>query len=69
MLNHKVLELTESFFDYRQLWTPNPKQRMARIAEIDPRMCELLVDFYADGRTFAQQLALAERMLPVVYDR
>jgi hypothetical protein len=26
------------------------------------------VAFYADGRTFAQQLDLAERMVPLVYD-
>ncbi len=68
VLHHKVLELTASLFDYRRLWTPLPKQRMARIAEVEPRMHALLVDFYADGGTFAEQLALAERMLPLVYD-
>jgi predicted nucleotidyltransferase len=68
VLQNKVLELTASFFDYRRLWTPSPKVRLARIAELEPRMHALLVDFYAEGRTFAEQLDLAERMLPLVYD-
>jgi hypothetical protein len=41
---------------------------MSRIPGIDPRMHELLVAFYADWRTFDEQLDLAERMLPLVYD-
>ena len=67
LLHHKVLELTASFFDVRQRWTPTAKRRLTEIAEVDADLHGLLVHFYGDGVTFPEQLGLARQMLPLVY--
>lgn len=67
VLHHKVLELTASFFDIRRSWTPTAKLRLAEIAKVDGDVHGLLVEFYGADATFGEQLALARRMLPLVY--
>jgi hypothetical protein len=68
VLHERVIELTATFFDLRQQWTPPTKRRAARIAELDPGLHGLLTAIYADGASFTDQLALARRMLPLIYD-
>ena len=46
LLSAKMLQLTELYFDIRQLWTPPPKQRLAVIKEIDSRLYDLIVKYY-----------------------
>ncbi len=66
VLHNKVLELTGSYFDVRQRWTPSLKRRVAEIANTDPELHALLTAFYAVR--FAEQLELARKMVPLVYE-
>jgi predicted nucleotidyltransferase len=68
LLQERVTELTATFFDVRSEWTPPTKRRPARIADLDPVLHGVLTAFYADGASFTEQLALARRMLPLIYD-
>src|SRR5947209_8900042 len=68
VLHERVIDLTATFFDLRGQWTPPTKHRAARIAEIDPRLHDLLTAIYANGASFQDQLALARRMVPLIYD-
>jgi hypothetical protein len=68
VLHERVIELTATFFDVRGQWTPPTKRRPERIADLDPGLHGLLTAIYADGASFMDQLALARRMLPLVYD-
>lgn len=66
LLHNKVVELTGSYFDVRQRWTPSVKRRISVIAETDPELHARLTAFYAAD--FDEQLALAREMVPLVYD-
>jgi hypothetical protein len=68
VLHERVIDLTATFFDVRGQWTPPTKRRPARIAELDPVLHGVLTAFYADGASFQEQLALARRMLPLIFD-
>ncbi len=68
VLHERVIDLTATFFDVRGEWTPPTKRRTGRIADLDPALHGLLTAFYADGTSFTDQLALARRMLPFIYD-
>jgi predicted nucleotidyltransferase len=68
VLHERVIDLTATFFDLRGQWTPPTKRRPARIADLDPGLHGLLTAIYADGASFKDQLALARRMLPLIYD-
>ena len=68
VLHERVLDLTATFFDVRGEWTPPTKRRTGRIADLDPDLHGLLTAFYADGASFTDQLALARRMVPLIYD-
>jgi hypothetical protein len=68
VLHERVIELTATFFDVRGKWTPTTKRRPAQIADLDPGLHTLLTGFYADGASFKDQLELARRMLPLIYD-
>ena len=48
-------------------WTPPTKRRTGRIADLDPSLHGLLTAFYTDGTSFADELALARQMLPLIY--
>jgi predicted nucleotidyltransferase len=67
LLQHKVLELTASFFDVRRLWTPTVKRRLPAILAVDPGLYELLRSYSTDALGFSARLTLARRMLPLVY--
>src|SRR5438309_2075499 len=68
VLHERVIDLTATFFDLREQWTPPTKRRPARIADLDPALHGLLTAIYADGASFSDQLALARQMLPLSYD-
>ena len=68
VLQERVIELTATLFDVRGEWTPPTKRRAGRIADLDPDLHGVLTAFYADGASFTEQLALARRMLPFIYD-
>jgi hypothetical protein len=68
VLHERVIDLTATFFDLRGQWTPPTKRRPAQIADLDPALHGLLTAIYADGASFNDQLALARRMLPLIYD-
>jgi predicted nucleotidyltransferase len=67
VLHERVIDLTATFFDVRGEWTPPTKRRAGRIADLDPGLHGLLTAFYTDGTSFAEQLALARQMLPLIY--
>jgi predicted nucleotidyltransferase len=66
VLHERVIDLTATFFDVRGEWTPPTKRRTGRIADLDPGLHGLLTAFYTDGTSFAEQLALARQMLPLI---
>lgn len=55
-----------SYFNVRQRWTPSVKRRISVIAETDPELHARLTAFYAAD--FDEQLALARKMVLLVYD-
>jgi predicted nucleotidyltransferase len=67
VMHERVIDLTATFFDVRGEWTPPTKRRSGRIADLDPGLHGLLTAFYTDGTSFAEQLALARQMLPLIY--
>jgi predicted nucleotidyltransferase len=67
VLHERVIDLTATFFDVRGEWTPPTKRRTGRIADLDPGLHGLLTAFYTDGTSFAEQLALARQMVPLIY--
>ena len=67
VLHERLIDLTATFFDVRGEWTPPTKRRTGRIADLDPGLHGLLTAFYTDGTSFAEQLALARQMLPLIY--
>jgi hypothetical protein len=68
VLHERVIDLTATFFDVREQWTPPMKRRPAQIADLHPGLHRLLTAIYADGVSLTDQVALARRMLPLIYD-
>jgi len=66
LLNNKASTLTELFFDIRQLWTPAPKQRLAKIKELSPELYSLLEEFY-DENVFREKLQTAKQIVPIIF--
>lgn len=69
ILNNKVFSLTELFFDIRQEWTPAPKQRLAKIKEINPEYHSLLEQFYAGNLELEQKIEVAKKMVPIIFSK
>jgi predicted nucleotidyltransferase len=69
ILTLKVHALTELFFDIRQMWIPAPKQRLAKIREIDPDFYAALLQFYLEHIAFKEKLAIAKRIVSLVLKR
>lgn len=68
ILTNKVFSLTELFFDLRQMWTPAPKQRMAKIKEAKPELYSELEKFYRDGALMPERLEIAEKIVELVFE-
>lgn len=69
ILTNKIFTLTELFFDIRQMWTPAPKQRFAKIKEISQEFYSLLEQFYQAQITLNSKLELAKQIIPVVFQK
>jgi predicted nucleotidyltransferase len=68
VLTNKVFNLTQLFFDIRQLWTPAPKQRLTKIEEISPHIYSLLQQFYQEPITIEVKLDIAKKMIPLIFE-
>jgi len=69
ILTNKVFTLTELFFDIRQAWIPAPKQRIAKIKEISPKLYSLLEQFYQSQIPLEEKLQIAKRMTPIIFEK
>ena len=69
ILTNKIFALTELFFDIRQMWTPAPKQRLAKIKEISPEFHSLLQEFYQEQVSIKEKLEVARKIVSVVFKK
>jgi predicted nucleotidyltransferase len=67
VLSKTTLSLTEHFFDLRQLWTPAPKQRLAKIKEVNPELGELFNEFYDQDVPLINRIEIAKKIIPIVF--
>ncbi len=67
VLHNAVSELTKVFFDLQQMWAPAPKQRLAKIKELNPIFYELLVTFYDTNTNIQIKLGVAQKMVQEVF--
>lgn len=68
LLSMKVHQLTELFFDTRQLWTPPPKQRLAIIKNINRNLYDSIAGYY-DENLLLEQINTVNSIVPIVFDR
>lgn len=64
LLALKVLQLSERFFDVRQLWTPPPKLRLPQIQQHHPALYKLIVASF-DTASVSEQIRLAKQITEV----
>jgi len=67
ILTNKVFALTERFFDIRQMWVPAPKQRLAKIREINSEVYSLLQEFYKESATLKDKLEIGKKIVPIIF--
>ena len=67
LLSSKVLQLTELFFDVRQLWTPPPKQRLESIKNRNYDLYKLIRSYY-DESSFVEQINIVRLIITIVFD-
>lgn len=63
ILNNCVTTLTGIFFDLRRQWIPGPKQRIAKLRELDPELVKLLGNLYSGEQTITKKLASYARLV------
>ncbi|VAW32945.1 hypothetical protein MNBD_CPR01-368 [hydrothermal vent metagenome] len=68
ILANKIFILTELFFDIRQIWTPAPKQRLAKIQELSPEFHSLLQGFYKEDVKILERLNIARKIIHLVFN-
>ena len=68
LLSTKMLQLTELYFDVRQLWTPPPKQRPAVIKETDSRFYDLIAKYY-ETPSLSAQIDTFRYILAIVFEQ
>jgi len=68
ILTNKISALTELFFDIRQMWTPAPKQRLAKLKEISPDFYFLLGKFYQEQITLKNKLEAAKKIISLIFE-
>lgn len=68
LLSLKVFQLTELFFDIRQIWTPPPKQRLGIIHDINQDLYDLIVRYY-DQQSLIEQTNIVKSIVAIVFDR
>lgn len=69
ILTNKIFALTELFFDIRQIWTPAPKQRVAKIKETSPELYSLIEKFYQESIYLKDKLETGKKIVPVVFQK
>jgi hypothetical protein len=68
LLSKKMFDLTELFFDIRQMWLPAPKQRLSKIKDISQEFYNLLYNFYKEGIFVGEKMELFEKAIPLVFN-
>ncbi|HJR82180.1 MAG TPA: nucleotidyltransferase domain-containing protein [Anaerolineales bacterium] len=68
LLSAKVLQLTELFFDIRQLWIPPPKQRLAVINNMNHDLHDLFARYYYE-HSLREQINIVHSIVPMVFDK
>ncbi len=66
ILSKSTLSLTELFFDLRLMWTPAPKQRLAKIKETSPELGDLFEKFYVSP-SLEDRIEITEKIIPIVF--
>lgn len=67
VLFNKVSNLTEQFFDTRQLWIPAPKQRSSNIKALSSEFYALLEEFYSEQTSFKRKVELVRGMIESIF--
>lgn len=67
ILTNKVFDLTKTFFDIRQMWTPAPKLRLKVIEEESSELYNMLTDFYSDTILLEEKISIAEDIVDFVF--
>lgn len=67
VVSTKIVQLTELYFDLRQLWTPPPKQRLGVLHQDAPGVYDLVVAYYTEGE-LPRQIAIAHALFTAVFD-
>jgi predicted nucleotidyltransferase len=68
LLSSKIFQLTELFFDVRQLWTPPPKQRLAIIKQINHNLHDLIAEYYHE-QSMLEQINTVKSITTIVFDK
>jgi len=68
LLTAKMLQLTELYFDIRQLWTPPPKQRLDVIKETDRRFYDLIAKYY-ETPSLVMQIDTFKSIFAIVFEQ
>jgi len=69
ILHNKVFALTELYFDLRQMWTPAPKQRLAKIEAMDRKLYNHLVDFYNESIEIEEKIKISKDIVEAIFDQ
>lgn len=67
ILGNKIFALSGTFFDLRADWTPGPKRRLKRIAELDPRAYRAFKEFYQQSGGLPDKVRAARAVVEVVF--
>jgi len=67
ILTNKIFILTGRFFDIKQMWSPSPKQRLAKIKDLNQDLYILLESFYRDGETLENKLIFAKNIIKLIF--
>lgn len=62
----KVFQLCEKYFDLRQMWTPPTKQRLQALQENDPNLAAKVKSFYTSG-DLSKRIELAKEIADSVF--
>jgi len=68
LLSAKVLQLTELYFDLRQLWRPPPKQRLGVLQRQHAPFYESVAAYY-DAHALPDQIRAAKQIAAAVFER
>jgi predicted nucleotidyltransferase len=67
ILSIKIVQLSELYFDLRQLWTPPPKQRLGVLKRTDSEVHNLIAAYYQEV-SLTRQLTVARALFTAVFN-